>query len=156
MATFKSCELRVRPARSAVVRLTWKRTRLESTTNSTIPPRSVNILVGDSGIGKSPLAYQLGLCVAAGVPFLGMETQAGLVIMCDYENGMEESLNLSDQLARFLKLPEVPKNFVVWSPDYSHTDSVNIERMMQSSSATVAVCGRSSLNHPPDWPCCSN
>src|SRR5437762_9741315 len=42
MATFKSCELRVRPARSAVVRLTWKRTRLESTTNSTIPPPSVN------------------------------------------------------------------------------------------------------------------
>jgi len=98
-----------------------------------IPRRAVSFLIGDSGIGKSPLAYQLGLCVAAGVPFLGMETQAGLVIMCDYENGMEESLNLSDQLARFLKLPEVPKNFVVWSPDYSHTDSVNIERICETA-----------------------
>ena len=98
-----------------------------------IPRRAVSFLIGDSGIGKSPLAYQLGLSVAAGVPFLGMETQPGLVVMCDYENGMEESLNYSDQLARFLKLPEVPQGFVVWSPDYSHTDSVNIERICETA-----------------------
>jgi hypothetical protein len=30
---------------------------------------AVGILVGDSGIGKSPLLYQLALCVAAGIPF---------------------------------------------------------------------------------------
>lgn len=98
-----------------------------------IPRRAVSFLVGDSGIGKSPLAYQLGLSVAAGVPFLGMETHESLVVMCDYENGMEESLNLSDQLARFLNLKAVPKNFVLWSPDYSHTDSLNIERLCETA-----------------------
>src|SRR5579859_248606 len=29
---------------------------------------SIGIVVGDSGLGKSPLNYQLGLCVAAGLP----------------------------------------------------------------------------------------
>ena len=29
-----------------------------------IPPRSVNLLVGDSGVGKTPPAYQLALAVA--------------------------------------------------------------------------------------------
>jgi hypothetical protein len=33
-------------------------------------------------------------------------------------------------------------------------DSVNIERMMQSSSATFAVCGSRSLSHCPLAPCC--
>src|SRR5882724_10642023 len=42
MATFNSCELRVRPARSAHVRLTSKRTLFESTTNWTMPPSREN------------------------------------------------------------------------------------------------------------------
>src|SRR4029077_5680110 len=33
-----------------------------------IPKRAVSFLIGDSGLGKSPLAYQLGLSVAAGIP----------------------------------------------------------------------------------------
>jgi hypothetical protein len=98
-----------------------------------LPRRAVSFLIGDSGIGKSPLAYQLGLSVAAGVPFLGMETESGLVIMGDYENGMEESLNLSEQVARFLGIAKVPDNFVVWSPDYSGGDSVDIQRICESA-----------------------
>jgi KaiC/GvpD/RAD55 family RecA-like ATPase len=98
-----------------------------------IPRRAVSFLIGDSGIGKSPLAYQLGLSVAAGVPFLGMETQAGLVVMCDYENGMEESLNLSEQVARFLGILKVPHNFAVWSPDHSNGNSMDIQRICESA-----------------------
>ena len=98
-----------------------------------IPRRVVSFLIGDSGIGKSPLAYQLGLSVAAGVPFLGMETESGLVIMGDYENGMEESLNLSEQVARFLGIGSVPKNFVVWSPDHSGGNSMDIQRICESA-----------------------
>lgn len=96
-----------------------------------IPRRAVSFLIGDSGIGKSPLAYQLGLSVAGGVPFLGMETEAGLVIMGDYENGLEESLNLSEQLARFLEIPKVPDNFVVWSADHSNGNSMDIQRICE-------------------------
>jgi hypothetical protein len=98
-----------------------------------LPRRAVSFLIGDSGIGKSPLAYQLGLSVAAGVPFLGMETESGLVIMGDYENGMEESLNLSKQVARFLGITKVPDNFVVWSPDYSGRDSMDIQRICEGA-----------------------
>src|SRR5580700_4312491 len=50
-----------------------------------IPKRAISFLIGDSGLGKSPLAYQLGLSVAAGIPFLaGMETQRGPVVYLDY------------------------------------------------------------------------
>jgi hypothetical protein len=98
-----------------------------------IPRRAVSFLIGDSGIGKSPLAYQLGLSVAGGVPFLGMETESGLVIMGDYENGMEESLNLSEQVTRFLGIGSVPKNFVVWSPDHASGNSMDIQRICESA-----------------------
>src|SRR5579859_235175 len=46
-----------------------------------IPPRSVNILVGDSGIGKSPLVYQLGLAVASGTPFLDLPVTPAKVLL---------------------------------------------------------------------------
>jgi hypothetical protein len=82
-----------------------------------IARRSVSMLIGDSGIGKSPLAYQLGLCVAAGVPFLGMPTQEGLVVYADYENPIEESRELRDRQVSFLKLPTAPDNFLLWTPD---------------------------------------
>jgi hypothetical protein len=85
-----------------------------------IARRSVSVLIGDSGLGKSPLAYQLGLCVAAGVPFLGLKTEPGLVIYADYENGLEEGRNLRNQLTRFLGLQRPPAEFVVWNPDFGN------------------------------------
>jgi hypothetical protein len=83
-----------------------------------IPKRALSFLIGDSGLGKSPLAYQLGLCVAAGIPFLGgMETERGPVVYLDYENPLEDSRSLRQQLVRFLELPDAPKDFYVWTPD---------------------------------------
>ena len=46
-----------------------------------LPARSIAFLLGDSGLGKSPLVYQLAICVAAGVPFLGCATRQGSVVM---------------------------------------------------------------------------
>src|SRR5215469_4878899 len=34
-----------------------------------LPKRSLSIVVGDSGLGKSPLLYQAALSVAEGIPF---------------------------------------------------------------------------------------
>jgi len=39
-----------------------------------LPSKSIAIVAGDSGIGKTPLICQLCLSVAAGLPFLGMQT----------------------------------------------------------------------------------
>jgi hypothetical protein len=72
---------------------------------------AVGILVGDSGIGKSPLLYQLALCVAAGIPFLGMRTSEGPVVYLDCENGALNSQGMRDSLLRHLGLEECPKNF---------------------------------------------
>lgn len=74
--------------------------------------RSIGIGVGDSGLGKSPWFYQLGLCVAAGVPFLGLAVEQGRVVYVDLENGLEESKTLMETLARYLGLPQVPDNFL--------------------------------------------
>jgi hypothetical protein len=91
-----------------------------------IASRSVSVLVGDSGLGKSPLAYQLGLCVAAGLPFLGMETKAGPVIYADYENGLEESQALRSRIVAFLGLTKAPDDFLLWSPE--NADSLELEK----------------------------
>lgn len=72
---------------------------------------AIGILVGDSGIGKSPLLYQLGLCVAAGIPFLGIHTSKGPVVYLDCENGALNSQGMRDSLLRHLGLDECPKNF---------------------------------------------
>lgn len=77
-----------------------------------IPRGAIGIAVGDSGLGKSPLFYQLALCVAAGVPWLGMATRRGPVLYIDSENGELASRDLRDALVRHLRLAECPDNFL--------------------------------------------
>ena len=79
-----------------------------------IPPRSVNILVGDSGVGKTPLAYQLALAVAAGAPFLGLPVRAAKVLLVDYENALWDSHWLLEQQRKHLGLSAYPANFLLW------------------------------------------
>ena len=47
---------------------------------------SLNLLVGDSGLGKTPLAIQMGICIAAGIDFLGRKVEKGPVLYCDAES----------------------------------------------------------------------
>jgi hypothetical protein len=91
------------------------------------PARSIGIVVGDSGFGKSPLLYQAGICVAAGVPFLGQAVSQGKVLYLDYENGLQDSLEMTRRLSSHLGLEAVPAEFTMWhyndcSSDYSKED----------------------------------
>jgi hypothetical protein len=80
----------------------------------------VGIIIGESGIGKSPLNYQMGLCVAAGKPFLGMKATRGLVIYVDGENGTQNSQAIRNSLLRHLKI-DCPENFLLLDvPDMAH------------------------------------
>ena len=86
---------------------------------------SVNLLVGDSGLGKTPLGIQLGICVAAGLPFLGLQVpKCGRVLYCDAESDLSSFQEILTAISRFLGLSEPPANFHVWSPNWeSHIDA---------------------------------
>ena len=76
-----------------------------------IPEHSVNIVVGDSGLGKTPLFVQLGLCVAAGIPFLGHPCRKGRVLYVDYKNGLAPFDRLLDTIVGHLGLEKTPDDF---------------------------------------------
>ncbi len=114
-----------------------------------IARRSVSILVGDSGLGKSPLAYQLGICVAAGLPFLGMETKSGNVVYVDYENELEESQAVRARLVGFLGLEKAPDNFLLWTPE--HADSPDIAGICSGQLKPALVILDSLRAHDPDF-----
>src|SRR5712691_895723 len=51
---------------------------------------STNIVIGDSGLGKTALVMQAGLCVSSGRPFLGHPVVEGPVLYCDGESNKDE------------------------------------------------------------------
>jgi hypothetical protein len=75
-----------------------------------VPESSVNIAVGDSGLGKSAFAYQMALCVASGVPFLGHPVRPGRVLYIDLENGRTVIQQLYKSLTRHLGIA-LPEDF---------------------------------------------
>src|ERR1035438_3031029 len=79
-----------------------------------IPPGAVSILVGDSGIGKTPLAYQLALSLAAGLPFLGLPAKPAKVLLVDFENSLRDAHWMLEQLRKHLRLEKYPDNFLLW------------------------------------------
>ena len=78
-----------------------------------IPADDVHVAVGDSGLGKTPWAYQLGLCVATGKPFLGHVVKQGRVLYYDLENGREEILGVGRSLSGYLGIGPFPSDFLV-------------------------------------------
>jgi len=80
-----------------------------------IPERSLGLVLGESGLGKSPLAYQMGMCVASGIPFLGAAVRQSRVLYFDFENGLQDIENLETRLTAHLRLPAPPNDFWVWN-----------------------------------------
>jgi hypothetical protein len=80
-----------------------------------LPKVSLGLLIGDSGIGKSPLLYQASICVAAGIPFLGFATRQGDVLYCDFENGIADVSEMARRLSSHLGLTTVPPNLHLWN-----------------------------------------
>lgn len=88
---------------------------------------SVNLLAGDSTLGKTPLALMLSICIASGRPFLGMHVTEGVVLYCDAESSMPDFYHTAETLCRHLQLPELPVAFHVWSPNWD--ESLNEREM---------------------------
>jgi AAA domain len=72
-----------------------------------IPKRSLRVVAGDSGIGKSPLLYQAAICVASGVPFLGRPVSRGRVLYLDLENGLGD---VDELVTRLSRAPQADRN----------------------------------------------
>ena len=94
-----------------------------------IPSRSLGIFVGDSGLGKSPLLYQLGICVAAGVPFLGRAVKQGTVLYLDFENGTAEVDEIVTTISGHLELSKPPEELELWNandlpPDWGNQEYI--------------------------------
>jgi hypothetical protein len=78
-----------------------------------LPANDVSVAVGDSGRGKTPLAYQLGICIAAGIPFLDMPTKQKRVLYLDLENGRSKRPPLAEDICKVVELDSVPEEFLV-------------------------------------------
>jgi hypothetical protein len=78
-----------------------------------LPAGEIAIAAGESTIGKSALICQLGLCVAAGVPFLGMPTERGRVLYFDLENSIFDCQAMRNSLVTHLALDEAPQDFLL-------------------------------------------
>jgi KaiC/GvpD/RAD55 family RecA-like ATPase len=80
-----------------------------------LPDRSLGILVGDSGLGKSPLVYQMAACVASGTPFLGRKVRQARVLCLDFENGLGQVDEILTSLNSHLGIEETPRNLLLWN-----------------------------------------
>ncbi len=104
-----------------------------------ILPSSVNLLVGDSGIGKTALGYQLALTVAAGIPFVGIPTQRGKVLFMDYENVLWDFHRILEQQRRHLALDAFPADLTLWPMRPSFRDGDIHEAILKLRPQLVIV-----------------
>jgi hypothetical protein len=70
-----------------------------------IPRRSIVVVVGDSGEGKSPLFYQQAFCMASAIDFLGRPTLKARVLIVDFENGLAQMQGMLQQFATYYNRP---------------------------------------------------
>jgi hypothetical protein len=92
-----------------------------------LPLKSIAIVAGESTIGKSPLLCQLGLCVAAGIPFLGLSTNRARVLYFDLENSLTDGKAMRDSLVKLLGLRTAPSEFLVAMEPPENLESVIAE-----------------------------
>ena len=84
--------------------------------NPLLRQRTLSILVGDSGLGKSPFLYQAALCVASGLAFLDWRVSKGRVLYLDFENGLADVNHMVSRLCGHLGLTSRPQeNLLLWN-----------------------------------------
>lgn len=103
-----------------------------------VPQQALCLLVGDSGLGKSPLLYQMALCVAHGLPFIGYEVQKpAKVLYIDCENSVLTADQGVTQLSRFLGLGAASEeNVVLWNLNDA-PDKWGLDGLIQKSEPSL-------------------
>ena len=75
-----------------------------------IPAQATSIIVGDSGLGKSPLAYQLALSITTGLRFCNLPVMQSPVLMVDLENSIGQADEMIESLHKFMAIDARPLN----------------------------------------------
>lgn len=88
---------------------TWEHAEPEWIVEGLIAAGSVNLITGDSGVGKSTLMLELAGAIAHGKPFLGRETKRRPVLYVDRENPL---FIVKERLLR-LRIDPTP-DLIVW------------------------------------------
>lgn len=89
---------------------------------------SVNMVVGNSGLGKTPLLISLGLSVADDkATWMGRGGEHGPVLYCDAESGQRQFMDTIDALSRHMGLAEPPPNFYIHSPNWANSGGVHFD-----------------------------
>ena len=78
--------------------------------------QAVGILVGNPGIGKTPLVVSIGLSVVAGLPVFGHAVESGPVLYCIGEGSLAQTVALIETLSGHLGLAAPPPGFHIHSP----------------------------------------
>lgn len=115
-----------------------------------LPDRSIGLLVGDSGLGKSALTYQMAICVASGIPFLGRQVKQGRVLCLDFENGMSQVDEMLDSLYQHLGVSQQPDDLILWnvndcSPKYGQSGHKAIDMISDIKPLLVTIDSISGL-----------
>ena len=82
---------------------------------------SFNVLVGDSGLGKTPLAVQLAACVVTGTPWLGLQvSHTGPALYLNGEMPAAELLSQWNAVCAHIGHPGLQEGFYVHNPEWGH------------------------------------
>lgn len=111
-----------------------------------VPRGSLVTLVGNSGIGKTALAYQIAYCVAGGWPFLDRGVRQGSVYYIDQENGAQQVAALRDSFHRFFGIAEDPEDFRIYNPILvGRTANFKGEMSLDQQVAAIRACPPSAV-----------
>ena len=102
------------------------------------PENSVNILVGDSGLGKTPFVVQLAVCIALGADFLGQKTVQKKVMMVDYENS-EALADVVSQICEHLGLPADFEMDPKWFRIVQNVDAADVLKLAREFKPAFVV-----------------
>lgn len=105
-------------------------------------PKSVNILVGHSGLGKTPLGVQAAVAQASGKEFLGRKvTKAGRVLFCDGESGKLGLKRTARAIGRYMKIDGPLEELFFWCPFWNTSETkrlpMDIDKQMFEKVAEV-------------------
>lgn len=105
---------------------------------------TVNISVGDSTIGKTPLLMSMAIAVASGKPWMGRRTNQGNVLFIDGESTLDSTNRMVTTLSTFAGLSEPPHNLVIFGWNFDYRDEPGdifhtMQQLVRETQPTLVV-----------------